>query len=185
MNKTFLVSVLKENWYLVLAVLAFPAVGIIMALRPEAPEVDVPVPVAATATVNTTASSTNQNLPWQVANPRDGVEASIQNYHTQLKHGLNDEERPGVLARMANLYYSKQGDYDNAALYYEILMQDHPDFDGNKVSYSNLASCYERMKETDLARATYRRMRDHFGPGTKEYEFADYKLTAPANMVGH
>ena len=43
-------------------------------------------------------------------------------------------------------------------------------------AYPNLASCYERLGELDLARGTYQRMMEAFPPGTKENEFAVYKL---------
>ncbi len=187
MNKEFLVTALKSNWYLVLALIALPLVGVFMALRQGNTEDD----VQAASVVQTmseeeaaAARAARQEVPWaRAARRRDNeVAEAIKDYQAQIHEDVTTEDSAGALARMANLYYSKLGDFENAALYYEILLREHPHYTGNKISFANLASCYERLKEYDLAQTVYERMRDHFGPGTKEYEYASYKLSHPRTI---
>ena len=187
MNKAFLVQAVKENWYLVAALVAMPVVGLIVALQPEKADDDIQ---AATVEVTmsdeeaaTLRANAQQSVPWARTNRSDqDVDEAIDTYKAQVNRDINSDESAEALANMANLYYSKRGDWENAALYYEILLDKHPDYSANKVSYANLASCYERLKVWDLARTAYERMRDHFGPGTKEYDWAIYKLDNPSTL---
>lgn len=184
MNKEFLIEVIKENWYLIAVIVAMPVIGLVVALRPEKTDDDIQaatVQVAMTEEEAAAVRAAQPSLPWaRGESAQQEAIAAIDSYKEQIDHNLNSEESAPALANMANLYYSKLADWENAALYYEILLDRHPDYTGNKVSYANLASCYERLKEHDLAQTAYERMRDHFGPGSKEYEFASYKLENPS-----
>lgn len=191
MNKEFIVEAIKSNWYLAVAVVALPSVGVFMALQPKPVEDDPDATVVTTAAESMSdeeiqaARSAQQDSPWaRAARPDASAEDQIADYKDQIANARPGQDTAGETARMANLYYSKMADWEQAALYYEILLREYPDYSANKVSYVNLASCYERLKEYDLARVTYERMREHFGPGTKEYEFATYQLENPESKLG-
>lgn len=179
MNPSFVVSALKSNWYLVVALVAVLIVGLILAIRPEGagPEggeggSGPPTTVATGPAVPATPSAA-----FKPASKEDQARIDIKHYMEKLVEDPKGEEAPRNLHRMANLYFSSLRDYGQAAYYYEELLHQHPDDPLNDNVFANLALCYERLNDSEKLRWTYERMLERFPKGTAHYQFAQEKLT--------
>jgi tetratricopeptide (TPR) repeat protein len=171
-----MVRMLRGNWHLLSLMVLIFAAGVWMAVSPEkSDEVDA---MAVDTEVGTDLTDPNLKVEsrWSTPTKDKQVDAAIEEYENELKYNRGNEETPANLYRLANLYYSNVHNYDKAALYYEALLQEFPQYEGNKNVYPNLAMCYERLGNDDLRRTTLRRMMDYFGTDSQEYLFAKQEL---------
>jgi tetratricopeptide (TPR) repeat protein len=176
MDGEMFTRVLRGNWHLISLMMLICGAGIWMAVTPEkAGDVDA-VSVDTEMTTNLTDPDLEVDSRWSTPTKDKKVAAAIEQYESELKYNRGNEDTPHNLYRLANLYYSSVGDFDKAALYYEALIQEHPDYEGIKNVYPNLVACYERLGEDELRRATLRRMMEYFGPNSQEYVFAKQEL---------
>ncbi len=176
MSARSLGPILRGNWHLMSLMVLIFAAGIWMAISPEkADDVDAMPIDSEIATILTDPNLTSESR-WSTPTKDEEVAAAIEKYENELKYNRGNEETPANLYRLANLYYSSVPDYEKASLYYEALIQEHPNYEGIKNVYPNLVACYERLGKDELRRATLRRMMDHFGPDSQEYLFAKQEL---------
>jgi tetratricopeptide (TPR) repeat protein len=167
---------LRANWHLLILMALVAGAGIWMAIKPgDSSGVDA---ISVEAEISTSLTDPNLVMEsrWSTPTKDKKVADAIEHYESELKYNRGNEETPANLYRLANLYYSNVRDYHNAALYYEALIQEHPNYEGLKNAYPNLAACYERTGQSELYRSTLRRMMDYFGPESQEYLFAKQEL---------
>ena len=176
MNGEMMARILRGNWHLISLMMLIFGAGIWMAVTPEqADEVDA-MAVDSEVGVDLTDPNLASESRWSTPTKDKNVAAAIEQYENDLKYNRGNEETPANLYRLANLYYSNVGDFEKASLYYEALLQEYPEFEGNKTVYPNLVLCYERLGQDELRRTTLRRMMDYFGPESQEYLFASQEL---------
>lgn len=176
MNKELFVSGLKSNWHLVLVCLGFFVVAAAWALKPS-DNGHGPVAIAAQTQPKAESGAMRPHTSrWARPTAQQEVQNAIDDYQRDLSENRRSPETAANLFRLGNLYYSKQQNYEQASLYYEILLQDFPDYKRNNTVYPNLATCYERLGKMDLERHTYKQMREYFSPDSQDYVFATQKL---------
>ncbi len=96
----------------------------------------------------------------------------IAEHEAKVEANPDDEDVPAYLMAMGNLYRQKMVDYEKAAECYERLLYDYEDWDGVRVVYMQLATCYERLNKPTKAKAVYEQMLDVFPADSQEYEIA-------------
>lgn len=104
------------------------------------------------------------------------VRAHIERYQKAIDEDPNGEETPLNYRRIGNLHYTTLNDLEGAIPYYEDVLKNFPDWDGNDKVLINLAMCYERLGNDDMARTTYHRMLRFFKEGTPGHDYASQKL---------
>lgn len=104
------------------------------------------------------------------------AQAHIGRYLKAIDEDLDGEETPLNYRRIGNLYAGALDDAEKAIGYYEDVLKIFPDWEGNDKVLVNLATCYHRLGDASMERATYRRMLEFFDEGTREHEYAAEKL---------
>ena len=176
MNKELFVSGMKSNWYLILVCLGMFVAAAAWALKPSDGGHG-PIAVAAQTQPKAGSAATHPYTSrWARPTAQEEVQNAIEDYERELTQNRRSLDTAANLFRLGNLYYSKQQNYEQASLYYEILLQDFPQYERNNTVYPNLAACYDRLGKMDLERHTYKRMREYFSPNSQEYIYATQKL---------
>jgi len=96
----------------------------------------------------------------------------IAEHEAKVEADPDHEDTPAYLMAMGNLYRQKMVDYEKAAECYELLLVDHSDWDGVRVAYMQLATCYERLDQPELAKVVYEKMLKVFPSDSQEHEIA-------------
>lgn len=96
----------------------------------------------------------------------------IAEHEAKIEANPDDEDVPAYLMAMGNLYRQKMLDYESAAECYKRLLYDYEDWEGVRVVYMQLATCYERLNKPFEAKAVYEQMLDVFPADSQEYEIA-------------
>ena len=176
MDGELMTRMLRSNWHLISLLVLILSAGVWMALSPDQPEGVDAMAVDSEVGVALTDPNLTVQSRWSTPTKDKKVATAIEEYENELKYNRGNEETPANLYRLANLYYSNVRDYDKAILYYEALLQEYPQFEGNKTVYPNLVACYERLGKDELRRTTLRRMMEYFGSDSQEYLFAKQEL---------
>ena len=169
MDSDFVKNVARDNWYLVaLLVLIAVALAVKFASSKE------PEPGAAsTAAPAMSAPSAAEARPTPTRlTEREQVLATIQEHQDALDTDPEAEDAPARRNAMGNLYLQKFGDYEEAARCFELVLHDYPDWPGIRGVYPKLATCHERMGDSERAREVYREMMDAFPEDSQEHQFA-------------
>ena len=174
MNKQFLAQTLKDNWYLVLAVLVcFAAIGYRLVTPQEAE--------SPAATTGERPVSAGQPLvlppaPPAVATREEQVLEMIDDYRQRVQTDPQHPDAPATLMAIGNLYRDRLMDCAQAAAYYEQAIAEYPESTSRRDIYIQLADCYDRTGNFDMRDAVYREMLAYFPPDSEEYLYARQQL---------
>lgn len=102
--------------------------------------------------------------------------SEIEQQLEALDENVEPYEYASRLCALGNLYQQKNGDYVTAAGYYEVLLEDYPDWPGIASAYHQLIVCYKNLNQPIQLRILYRKMLEVFPEGSAEYEFAKSEL---------
>ncbi len=176
MDADMVSRIVRGNWHLISLMVLIAGAGVWMAMSPDKSGDADAMAIESEVATNLSATEVTVDSRWSQPSKDKQVSQAIEKYEDELKYNRGNEETPANLYRLANLYYSNVGDYDKAALYYEALLQEYPNYEGNKNVYPNLAACYERTGQSELHRGVLRRMMEFFSPESQEYIFAKQEL---------
>jgi tetratricopeptide (TPR) repeat protein len=137
---------------------------------PAAESPPVPVEQVQAALYEALEQSIYRNLVQE--RERITAKSEIEIQLEALDRSDDPEERAARLCALGNLYQQKHGDYATAAGYYEIVINDYPDWPGAAAAYHQLITCYKRLNEPQELQLLYRRMVEVFPEGSTEYAFA-------------
>lgn len=174
------VSMLKDNWYLLVLLIVIVAAAGFMYSHPSS----VPVPagtraVAAQASVaGNTATPMNSPAPGSVShNPltweQDQIRDVITGYRKKIAEDPKAETVLGLRLAIANLTMMKLRDYKEAAQQYELILMDYPD---NRTAYIQLFACYEGLGDKQNEAGILRKMMEKYPPESQEYQYAKSRL---------
>jgi len=94
----------------------------------------------------------------------------------ELERTVEPYEYAARLCALGNLYQQKHGDYATAAGYYELLIDDYPDWPGIASAYHQLITCYKQLDQILALRLLYKKIMVNFPEGSAEYEYAKVSL---------
>src|SRR5690606_13733916 len=179
MKKNELIGAALAEWKIAAGALALVGVAAVFALRggddsTEAATSDLAQRVERSALGAPAAGTpTDPSRLWTGPSAEAKALADLDRYQHTLNSNPTREEAALAISRIANTYYSRFGDYETAASWYERLLDEYPEYQKNLHGvYANLGACYERIGNLALAKSTYLRMMEHFSEGTHEHEFA-------------
>ena len=121
------------------------------------------------------AQAANQNMvqPFKTS-PMKVRQAKIaaSRYELIIELGGPDEEVELAMFRLANTYYAILEDFDNAAFYFQKLINDYPK--GKKIgsAYVLLSETYFKMDDYDSEMRVYTTMMQEYSKKSKEYAWA-------------
>ena len=107
---------------------------------------------------------------------QERARAVIEQHEQRLEANPESEDAPALLHAMGNLARHKLGQYEQAAQYYEVLLEEYPEWKAVRKVYPQLAVCYERMGDELNAQSVYKRMIKRFPEDSQEYRFARAQL---------
>lgn len=173
--RDFLKGGLKDTWYLLVIMVVFIALGVYLyANESQGP------PEHKGPTITQTAPLTVPPIPVpdqpRRISQQERARAVIEQHEQRLEANPESEEAPALLHAMGNLARHKLGEYERAAQYYEVLLDEYPDWKAISKVYPQLATCYERMGDELSAQSVYRRMIKRFPEDSQEYQFARAQL---------
>lgn len=178
MDKEMILEGARRNWYLLVALAALPFIAMATIGGDNGPTGESGGSVGATVADAATVQKRDfSGGPFKArTTSSDDALAAIAKYDAYVRDNPNGEDAARNLERMGNLYYSKVRNYEMAISKYELLILRHPDYPDIGQIYPNLAACYERTQQHNLARETYRRMLDFYPPDSQHFAFAEQKL---------
>jgi len=173
--RDFLGGVLQETWYLLVIMAGFMALAVYLYAKEsqDAPEQrDRAVTQIAPLTVPVLPGGEQSRRISQ----QERARAVIEQHEQRLEANPESEDAPALLHAMGNLARHKLGEYEQAAQYYEALLEEYPDWKAISKVYPQLATCYERMGDELSAQSVYKRMIKRFPEDSQEYQFARAQL---------
>ncbi|MBN2309268.1 MAG: tetratricopeptide repeat protein [Candidatus Hydrogenedentes bacterium] len=176
---TFAQRVLRDNWYLVVLLVAVAGFVAYKIIAPASVDDGLAVPVTPVATFTEIDTARPDRQSERLAR-REKTLKTIEEHKAVIEADPEAEEAPARLNAMASLYSRELGDYKEAARCYEFLLLDYPEWEGLRRVYVHLGLCYERLGDTQSAKQAYRRMMDAFPEESQEYQYAMSKLYEPA-----
>ena len=163
---------LKENWWLLIALVVLIAGAIVFALRGEAPEEqqvteDAPRPAA---------EVTNAQVDIARDKPAQEAKRLIDEYDEQVEAEPDHEDTPARIQAAANLYMTKLKDFEQAAFKYQVLLDEYPEYEGNRTVYPNLEYCFREMEDNAGLTYLFELMIEREPPNSNEVEYAKVQL---------
>lgn len=173
--RDFLKGGLKDTWYLLVIMAGLMGLAIYLyanesqglpeqqgrAITQTAPLTVPPIPVP--------------DRPRRISQ-QERARAVIEQHEQRLEANPESEDAPALLHAMGNLARHKLGQYEQAAQYYEVLLEEYPEWKAIRKVYPQLAVCYERMGDELNAQSVYKRMIKRFPEDSQEYQFARAQL---------
>jgi len=173
-NKQFLAQTLRDNWYLVVALLlCVAAVGYRLVMPGEA---EAPARPAATRTPTTAQPLVAPPAPQAPVTRQAEVVTMIDDYRQRVENDPEHPDSAATLMAIGNLYRDRLMDFEQAAAYYEQVIAEYPDSEYRRDVYIQLADCYDRMGNFEMRDAVYRDMLEFFPPESEEHQFARNEL---------
>ena len=175
MNGATLKSVLKETWYLLIALLVVAVFATRMYMSEKRETHD----------VAETAANPLNLVPFRPASlpeparrltKQEHAREVIEQHQERLEEEPDTNESASLLQAMGNLARMKLGEYEEAASYYETLLSTYPDWKGVRRTYTNLAACYESLGDELRTQSVYKRMMKAFPEDSQEFLFAKSEL---------
>jgi len=162
---------LRDNWYLIMGLAAVVAGIVYFALANGA---DGPAPADATNEARVTRE------PEYATAARPGADDKaleiIREYEAELAEAPDEERRPQLLEAAGNLYKQKLGDYEAAAKKYQVLIIEHPDWEGIRRVYPQLEVAFRELEDEEGLIWLYRHMMEQLPPETQDYQYAEQQL---------
>jgi hypothetical protein len=171
-------SVLKNNWYILIGiVVCLAGVGFAVLTREaEAPAVE-RSPVATNSGRRGTATFASNGKTFALrATSGEQVQETIAQHLTDAESDPLGEDTPAKLVAAGNLYRQKLLDYAAAANCYEDVIIRHKDWDGVRIAYLQLETCYEKLENTKGLRWLYEQMQQNFPADSQEHQYAALQL---------
>jgi len=166
----------RENWYLAVALVVIAGLVAWKALAPQAGDHSAAVGSAALEAGGASAGpAPTRPLPVRLSEAEQ-AQQTITEYQKKLDADPKDPNAPEYLNAMGNLSHQKLRDYKEAARYYELLLNDYPDYPKTTRIYPQLVTCYEQLNDTRGLNWVYREMMAKFPPESQEYQFAKEKM---------
>jgi tetratricopeptide (TPR) repeat protein len=166
MNTPLMKSIVRDTWYLFVLLAVILASAVYFFLREKA------APVSSEAVTSLTADG--ETTLGENAAPQTPV--LIAEYQRRLDDDPKDPNAPVLLNAMGNLTRQKFQDYKEAARYYELLINDYPQWERIASVYPQLATCYERLNDLHNLQWVYKAMMERFPADSQEYLYAKQEL---------
>ncbi len=182
MNQADVGRWLKRNWLIVSLLVAIAAA---LSWRPNGPDTEAVEPAPASAPIETT--ETNAPPPQDVLQKQLDDTLLQQEKQRQLRHdaksqidehlavldtGITRDEYATRMCALGNLYQQRILDFETAATYYEVLLDNYSDWSGINGVYFQLIACYTQLEDFPSLRLLYRRMLEFFPEDSIEYKYA-------------
>ena len=100
----------------------------------------------------------------------------IKEHQEKIDADPKAPDAPAYWYAMGNLYMTKLVDYKEAVRCYELLLLNHPNWDGAAKVYLHRATCYERLGDDQKKRWAYEEMLKNLPEESQEYQFAKVQL---------
>ncbi|MBI4559778.1 MAG: tetratricopeptide repeat protein [Candidatus Hydrogenedentes bacterium] len=168
-------QVWQQNKYLIVALVACLAVCVFAFLRGGSAEEEPGMATGAPADRALTAEAPAPASRVRQA-PDVRAQATIAEHQAKIDSDPKSPDAPGLRLAQGNLYRQKLRDYAEAARCYELLLLDHPDWEGIGNVYPQLCTCYEKLGETEKARRLFNDMLQKFPADSQEYLYAKTQL---------
>lgn len=164
---------LKENWWLLLVLAAAVAGTGYFVVFSGGGEDDM-------AQVTTETTGGVAVGPTRTYADRDKTEeearVQIQEYEEQVEEDPGHEDTASRLQAAGNLYMTKLQDYEAAALKYQQLLTEFPDFEYRTTIYPNLEVCFKQMEDNAGLTWLFEKMIELEPPDSNEAEYAKVQL---------
>lgn len=172
MSESAGIRFVKENWWLLIVLAIVIAGAVVLGLRGEDPEPPAE-PVQATRPAGTVSSP---QVEIAREKPAEMARKQIAIYEEQVKNDPEHEDTVPRLHAAANLYKNKLLDYETAAVKYQILLTEYPEFEMNKTIYFDLEVCFNELGDDSGLKWLYELIIEREAPVSNEAEYAKYQL---------
>lgn len=178
-------SILKDNWYLVVALVVLVGGGLVAALMSGGEEEPLPTGVIGTAGegVEVVRVSDDEMLAKDdvqvgyhdmTAEERD--KRYVKEYLEKLEVDSDSDAAAGTMMSLA-VVYRRQGEFDDAAMVLEELLEKFPDSPNARSARIQLPEVYQQAGDIPMARTSYQRMMEHFPPESQEHQWAQKRYS--------
>jgi len=165
-------GLVRENWALLVTIgILLGGAGFLYTQSGSESPMPTANPAVATSGQNAGVPSANQARAVRVT-PQEKALNQIAEHEAKVVADPEHEDAPAYLAAMGNLYRQKLVDYEKAEQCYQRLLKDYPDWDGSRVVYMQLATCYERLGKREDALSVYKQMLKVFPDDSQEHAIA-------------
>lgn len=165
MDKHLLKKGLKQNWYLVLALIICLLAILYKLVGNVLPD-----------NLLRNLSGQTQKIVQKRLTPEEQALKKIQEYEDKISKTPFAPEVPLWRLAIGNICCQKLRDYEDAARNYELLILDHPDCEVIRIAYAQLEQCYEKLGDWENKRWIYTEMMKNFPENSSEYRHAKAKL---------
>lgn len=162
-------GLVRQNWPLLAALGVLLGGAAVVYMRGDGEAAN--ASAVASAQERAAITATIVNRPHRKT-PQELAVEQIAEHEAKVQADPDDKDAPAYLMAMGNLYRQKLVDYERAAQCYERLLIDHAEWEGVRAVYMQLATCYERLDQTEAAQGVYEKMLDVFPADSKEHEIA-------------
>ena len=172
-------NVLKDNWYLILAVVVLLVGGAIAAFmsgdeEETLPETGVVGQVSGVDVVRLEPGQAGGDVPtigYQDLTPDERDQKYIEDYQKKLAEDPDGADAAGTMMSLS-VVYRRQLQYNDAAIVLEDIVEKFPESPHTRTAMIQLPEVYREAGDVNMARESYRRMMDHFPPDTQEHQWA-------------
>jgi tetratricopeptide (TPR) repeat protein len=180
MNSEQLAKGLRENWYLIAALVVFVALAAVkLVTGSDADETQKAADNQTAGEKLPNASDTLQELQRAARpNPEEQARRQIEEYREKLAEEPESEDAPAYYMAMGNLQLQKFSDYEEAAKAYEQVILEFPEWEGVRKAYLQLEACYQKQEDRTGLKWLYEKMVEAFPEESNEYEYATKQLEA-------
>ena len=165
-------GLIRQNWALLTTIGVLLGFAGFMYLRgdSESPILTADASVVSSGQMTVVATANQARVVRKT--PQEKALEQIAEHEAKVKADPDHEDAPAYLAAMGNLYRQKLVDYEKAEQCYQRLLMDYPDWDGVRVVYMQLATCYERLDQRENALQVYKQMLKVFPEDSQEHAIA-------------
>ena len=175
MNREQLIAIVRDNWYLVAALVLCLGLGShMLAQETRAEAAPAVYPTIAAAHPDPAVNSVRGPSPRSTE--RERAAATIARHRARVDENPAGTDAPVYWHAMGNLYRQKLGDYEQSAQCYERVLLDFPDWDGAHKVYTQLVTCYQRLGDREKVEWVLREMTRVFPEDNVEHQWAKGEL---------
>lgn len=172
-------NILKDNWYLVVALVVLLGGGAIAAFRSGQEDEPLPTGVVGKAQDGTEVVRLGPDAiddepattGYQHLSPDERDQKYIEEYTEELNANPEADEAAGILMKLA-VVYRRQQQYDDAVIALEDILEKYPDSPHARTAVIQLPEVYQEAGDRQMARQSYERMMQFFPPESQEYQWA-------------
>lgn len=174
-------NILKDNWYLILAVVVLLVGGVVAAVMSGGEEEELPTGVVGSAgdgvdiiRVSDDDLEDKPTVGYQDLTAEERDAKYVEEYTQKLQEDPNGAHAPETMIALATVY-RRQGNFDDAAIVMEDLVEKYPDNPHARTARIQLPEVYQDAGDVSMARASYQRMMEFFPPDTQEHQWAQQR----------